>query len=256
MTPSMPPRRRPKLSLWARFRSWIRYAHSPLELRSSYIRLTDQHKHPLLALLRLFIPSPSWYFPIPGPYPLRALIEDKKNETGIIRSHFGDIHNLRDIPIWRMRDTPLRSVYRLYELHLADRYALIGWEMEYFFSRPDWKVADISDPKDADPLRYAIVASIVEEIQEAVNWRLSLGLRRNGEHVYRERNDDPWPPFTPEGLPGWTKMVPPIDKDLLRASVPPESLDAEDNLVLEKNGTAPNFARRNIITNTGWLYTI
>ena len=155
-----------------------------------------------------------------------------------------------------MRDTPLRSIYRLYELHLADHYDLMGWETEYFFYQRNWKLQDIPDPKDPDPLRYAIVASIVEELHEAVNWRLSLGLRRNEIHVYREKDGDPWPPFTPEELPGWTKNVAPIDKDLLRLSVPPESLDAEGNLVLEANGKSPNFARRNIITNTGWFYTI
>ncbi|GFG10515.1 hypothetical protein IFM61392_06436 [Aspergillus lentulus] len=86
--------------------------------------------------------------------------------------------------------------------------------------------------------------------------RFALGLRRNREHVYREEDGDPWPPFTPEELPGWTKKVAPADKDLLRLSVPPESLDAEGNLVLEANGKSPNFARRNIITNSGWFYTI
>jgi hypothetical protein len=57
-------------------------------------------------------------------------------------------------------------------------------------------------------------------------------------------------------LPGWTKDVAPIDKDLLKQSVPQEKLDAEGNLLLEENGKSPIFARRNIITNTGWFYTI
>ncbi|KAJ5928467.1 hypothetical protein N7466_007423 [Penicillium verhagenii] len=119
-----------------------------------------------------------------------------------------------------------------------------------------WDIKDIPDPKDPDPLRYAMIASIVEELHEAMNWRLSLGLRRNKEHVYRETNDASWPPFSPQELPKWTAKVPPMDKDLLRQSVPPESLDAEGNLVLEKGGKGPNFLKRNIITNTGWLYTI
>lgn len=254
MAPARRPR--PKISLVARFRTWLRYWESPLRLRSSYIRLSDQHKYPLLALLRMFIPFPTWFFPIPGPNSLRALIEDKKNGTGIINSQFEYIHNLRAIPIWRMRDTPLRSIYRLYELYLADHYALMGWETEYFFFRPDWKLKDIPDPKDPDPLRYAVIASIVEELHEAVNWRLSLGLRRDRTHVYREDDHDPWPPFTSEELPSWTSCVPPINRDLLKVSVPAESLDAEGNLVLEENGKSQNFARRNIITNTGWLYTI
>lgn len=146
---SMAPRRpRPKISLWARFRYWLRHLESPLRLRASYIRLSHQNKYPLLALLRMFIPYPTCSFPIPGPYSPRELIEDTKNKTGIIDSHFGEIHNLRAIPVWRMRDTPLRSVYRLYELHLADHYALMGWETEYFFFRPDWMLKDIPDPKD------------------------------------------------------------------------------------------------------------
>ncbi|KAJ5106150.1 hypothetical protein N7456_002825 [Penicillium angulare] len=252
----MPPRRRPRISLWARFRSWLRYAHSPLRLRGSLIRLGHMHKHPLLKLLTMFIPYPSWSYPIPELMPLRTLIEDTKNNTGIITSRFGEIHNLRAIPLWCMRDTPLRSIYRLYDLHLADHYPLMGWETEYFFNQPGWKLQDIPDPKDPDPLRYAIVASIVEELHDAVNWRLSLGLRRNEEHIYREEDGDPWPPFTPEELPSWTRKVAPIDKDLLRLSVPPESLDTDGNLVLETGGKALNFARRNIITNTGWLYTI
>lgn len=250
-----PRRPRPKISLWARFRTWLRYWHSPLKIRGSLTRLSN-HKHPLLTLLRMFVPFPSWFFPVPGPFTPRALIEDTKKETGIIVSQFGEIHNLRAIPIWRMRDTPLRSVYRLYELHLADHYELMGWETEYFFYRPDWRLRDIPDPKDPDPLRYAILASIVEELHEAVNWRLSLGLRRNHEHIYREDANDTLPPFTPEELPGWTTRVAPIDRDLLKLSVPPEALDTEGNLVLEKNGKGRNFARRNIITNTGWFYTI
>ncbi|KAL4783850.1 hypothetical protein BJX76DRAFT_243341 [Aspergillus varians] len=248
-------RPRPKISLWARFRSWLRYWHSPLKLRRSLSRLSD-HKYPLLTLLRMFVPYPSWFFPVPGPYPPCALIEDTQKQTGIIESHFGQIHNLRAIPIWRMRDTPLRSIYRLYELHLADHYELMGWETEYFFYRPDWKLRDIPDPRDPNPLRYAILASIVEELHEAVNWRLSLGMRRDHQHLHRDDDSDRLPVFASEELPEWTKGVAPIDRDLLRLSVPPEVLDTEGNLVLEKNGKGHNFARRNIITNTGWFYTI
>lgn len=56
-----------------------------------------------------------------------------------------------------MRDTPVRSIYRLYELHLSDNYELIGWETEYSFYRRDWKLRDVLDPEDPDPLRYAVV---------------------------------------------------------------------------------------------------
>ncbi|KAL3440452.1 hypothetical protein BJX65DRAFT_300483 [Aspergillus insuetus] len=192
-----------------RFLAWLRAWHSPLRLRSSLARLRHDHKYPFLALLRLFVPYPSYL--------------DKKYGTGITRSHFGDIHNLRAIPIWRLRDTALRSIYH---------------------------------PADSDPLRYSILASIVEELHETVNWRLSLGLRRNHAHVYHEKNSDPLPTFIPEELPPWTRNIGPLHKGLLSVSVPPEVLDAEGNLVLEAGGKSLNFARRNILTNTGWFYTI
>lgn len=244
-------RPRPKIPLWVRFRAWLRRLESPLQIRRSLWRLKEHHTHPLFALLRMSIPYPSWFFPIPGPFSPRALIDDKKNKTGLIRTQFGDLHNLRDIPLWRMRDTPLRSIHRLYELHLADRYKLMGYETEYFFYRPGWKLQDIPDPNDSDLVRYAVVACILEELHKAVNWRLSLGMRRNGDHVYREFDEDPLPPFVPEELPDWTKHVPLIDKELLRQSVPSDKLDAEGNLVLEEEGKSPIFAQRNVITNTG-----
>ncbi|OJK02583.1 hypothetical protein ASPACDRAFT_39890 [Aspergillus aculeatus ATCC 16872] len=235
-----PPRRpRPNISLWRRFRWWLRHLESPLELRASFRRLKQHNKHPLLTLLRMFIPYPSWYFNVPGPFSLGALIEDDQNGTGIIQHLFEDLHNLRAIPIWRMRDTPLRSIYRLYALFLADKYTLMGYETEYFFYRSGWKLQHIPDPKDADPLRYAVIACIVEELHQAINWRLSLGLRRSGEHVYRETDEHSWPPYVAEELPEWTRKVAPIDKDLLRRSVPPEKLDTDGNLVLEENGLSP-----------------
>lgn len=43
--------------------------------------------------------------------------------------------------------------------------------------------------------------------------------------MYYEKDGGPWPPFTLEELPGWTKKVAPVDKDRLRLSVPLKSLD-------------------------------
>ncbi|KAJ5730755.1 uncharacterized protein N7483_005263 [Penicillium malachiteum] len=245
-----PRRPRPKISLWARFR------HSPLKLRRSCSQLSSPDTNGFFALIRLLIPYPSWHFAIAGPYSPRELIDDEKRETGIISSQFGDLRNLQAIPLWRMRDTPLRSIYRIYDLHLADQYGFMGYETEYFFFHSDWRLRDIPDPKDPDPVRYAVVACIVEELQESLNWKLSLGLRRHGEQIIRERNEDPYPEFVPEELPAWTKNVPAIDKELLKQSVPSHMLSTEGQLVLEAKGLSLIFAQRNIVTNTGWFYTI
>jgi hypothetical protein len=133
----------------------------------------------------------------------------------------------------------------------------LGPETEYFWyqSRNRWALHLIADPEDPDPVRYAILACLVEELVCAFNWRLSLGMRRNGEHLYRERDGDQYPQFVPERLPNWTKDVLPVDQQMV-ADLPPTMLDPQGKLVLEKGGSSEIFAKRNIITNVGWLYTI
>lgn len=232
---------------------FIRYAHSPLRLRRSITRLRHYNQYPHLVLLRLFIPYPAWYFSVHD----RAPPKDIVGNASLFESREGDIINLRAIPIWRARDTPLRSLYRLYEAIMSGEYVAMGPETEYFWfqSRKQWALHLIPDPQDPDPVRYAVLACLVEELVCAFNWRLSLGMRRNRAHVYRERDADPYPPFTPERLPEWTKNVPAI-KEWMVADLPPTMLDSQKRLVLEKGGLNKVFAGRNIITNVGWLYTI
>lgn len=114
---------------------------------------------------------------------------------------------------------------------------------------------DIEDPNDhSDPIRYAILACLVEELVKAFNWRLSLGMRRNRQHVIRETDDDPYPPYVPITGPEWTRSVSSITPDLL-VGLPGAYVNG-GKLVLEASGVNKVFAKRNIITNVGWLYTI
>ncbi|KAI9733950.1 MAG: hypothetical protein M1834_002606 [Cirrosporium novae-zelandiae] len=199
-------------------------------------------------------PKITWWMRIlPDPVALQNIFEN----PSLLRSRLGDIVNLRTIPIWRARDTPLRSLYRLYEIMASGHYVLMGAETEYFWyqSRKQWELHSIEDPKDPDPVRYAILACLVEELTVAFNWRLSLGMRRNGKHFYRENDEDPYPPFVSEQVPSWTKYVPPIDPKFL-LGFPPALVDTKGRLVLEEGGLNKIFANRNIITNVGWLYTI
>jgi|SRR5438034_3574815 hypothetical protein len=136
-------------------------------------------------------------------------------------------------------------------------YPLIGAETEYFWyqDRRNWVLQTIEDPRDPDPVRYAILACLVEELVKAFNWRLSLGMRRNRQHLHRAADDDPYPSFTPEILPPWTKDVPPIDP-AQTVDLPSTMVDPQGKLILEDGGTSQVFAKRNIITDIGWLYTI
>jgi len=113
----------------------------------------------------------------------------------------------------------------------------------------------IEDPRDSDPVRYAILACLVEELVKAFNWRLGIGMRRNRQHIHRITDEDPYPPFTPELLPPWTKDVPPIDPQLT-VDLPSTMVDPQGKLILEHGGSSQVFAKRNIVTDIGWLYTI
>ena len=65
---------------------------------------------------------------------------------------------------------------------------------------PKWCLSNIPDPCNTDPLRYAMLASIVEGLVAAFNWRLSNGQRKDGKHV-RRLIENPFPSFDPEDVP-------------------------------------------------------
>ncbi|KAE8418688.1 hypothetical protein BDV36DRAFT_294914 [Aspergillus pseudocaelatus] len=61
------------------------------------------------------------------------------------------------------------------------------------------------DPSGSDPIRYAILVSIAEELVEAFNWRLGLEIWRDvTKNSYCEKLDEELPPFEPEVAPCWT----------------------------------------------------
>lgn len=236
-----------------RFRAWlwrIRKLTTPLRLRGSISRLRRYHKRPILALIRLFIPYPTWKFPVSDPLSPVAIL----GNADLHGARTKDIINLQSIPVWAARDTPLRSLYRMYEAMASGVYTALGFETEYFWHQSGWMLESVPDPHDNDPIRYAIIACLIEELVVAFNWRMSLGLRRNRKNIVRETSEDPYPPYEPVMAPVWTKLVPAISAtDLKRLS--PEYVD-KAKLVLENEGSNKIFARRNIITNVGWLYTI
>ncbi|ODM14409.1 hypothetical protein SI65_10144 [Aspergillus cristatus] len=135
------------------------------------------------------------------------------NNIPLLKSRMAsaDLTNMRNVPIWRARDTPLRSLYRIYEAMIAREYYAIGPEVEYFWyqNRWSWALQRLPDPCDEDPVRYALLSCIAEELARAFNWRLGLGMRRDrNKHVYRKTIDEELPPFTSETAPFWTRTVP------------------------------------------------
>lgn len=142
----------------------------------------------------------------------------------------------------------------MYEAMASGIYERLGQETEYFWYQRRWSLLSIRDPLDPDPVRYAMLACILEELVVAFNWRLSLGMRRDRNHIFRESGSDPWPPYTPMEGPLWTSSVPTIPANVLQG-LPLDYVDG-DKLVLETGGLSEVFDNRNIVTNVGWFYTI
>jgi hypothetical protein len=239
-----------------RFRSRIRRLETPLRLRGSIVRLRHDHQHPYFELLKLFLthlqtPSWNWSYDYPLPKPL-APKDIAKNEA-LFLCHHPNIFHLRYIPIWTIRDTPLRSIYRLYEIFMTQEFVLLRLECEYMWHHQGrkWFLCSIPDPCDPDPVRYAMLASIVEELVRAFNWRLQHGQRRNRKNV-RRTMENPWPKYDPEVVPSWTALVPPIQEKDLREL--PSDMVRNGQLYLG-DGACENFIRRNFDAPTRYLYT-
>ncbi|KIM47316.1 hypothetical protein M413DRAFT_7834 [Hebeloma cylindrosporum] len=108
----------------------------------------------------------------------------------------------------------LRSLYRLHDVLCANKSYYVMVEGQYFFRRTGWRLKEIPDPKDPNPLRYAILASLVESMVESYNYKISKGARREKRILTAEENkalwEDPNKPF--EAAPSWTSHVPPLEE--------------------------------------------
>ncbi|KAG6261736.1 hypothetical protein E4U49_003674 [Claviceps purpurea] len=204
---------------------------SPLKLRATYSRLrkcTGRRK----VLFQLLITIP-WHFPIPA---LSSPSDYHSRENSSLQPNILLLHN---IPLYRIRDTPLRSLYRLYEDICSGNLIMMGYESDYFFYHTEnsWQLSQIPDPRDRDPIRYAILASLVEALVSAFNWKLQQGLRRDGTHVGDNKTANL------QTRPNWTADVQPLPEKLRLRKSQADSAD-------------PEFLRRNIDAPTGYLYCV
>jgi hypothetical protein len=159
---------------------------------------------------------------------------------------------LRQFRLFRIRDTPLRSLYRLYEAICAQKPFPLSRETDYFFfQQPGWKLESIPDPKDPDPVRYAILASLVEEMVTLFNLRNGLGIRRGerpGKMAGRYNAKDRAALQAEaarfhESPPPWVAHVPPVDGEI--------------NLMRRPNiRSSLFFKKRNIICGSSYVESI
>ncbi|KAI9657393.1 MAG: hypothetical protein M1821_003075 [Bathelium mastoideum] len=77
-------------------------------------------------------------------------------------------------------NTPLAALYRMYEYFVLDQVIELRNEIEDFFDEgPTWPVANISDPRDPDPARYAILAVMTIFLVDAFNRNIGKGIPRD-----------------------------------------------------------------------------
>lgn len=151
-------------------------------------------------------------------------------------------------PRWKdKKDTPLRSLYRLYEYLVVDDVIWYRNELEYFWDQHWWAVCDIPDPKDENLSRYAFLACIPRLLIQSFNRKIKMGQTRDMPAIispeeaeyYRTR---PESTKVYEKMPDWANHVPPLLETLV--------LPADDGTVLrglEDDRAAAAFKSMNIL---------
>jgi hypothetical protein len=215
---------------------------TPLQIRMT-VRRARSCPGPFKILLKLVWPIP-WHFKLVTP---QMTLDELRGNQDVVRERQGRVDQLQEIPLFKKRDTPTRSLYRMYENLSANLFPRLGLEVEYFYfhTEPRWALEAIPDPKDEDPVRYAILASLVEALAGAFNWRLSLGLLRDGSKVFKSEEIVP---YVPVKIPEWAKKVAAVGEGLVLLE---EGMTQHSEL----NFSEP-FQRRNITTSMGYLYTL
>ena len=155
-----------------------------------------------------------WPFPwrqrVPRPLAVDELRE-RRDFVGWRKTYEVDYTPLRKVSLFHARDTLLRSIYRLYEAICSNCPNEVMEEADYIFhQQPTWKLKDIPNPRDQDPVRQAVLASIVETLVQAFNFKIGIGLRRgitNTKSYLIERfAREPDPPY--EKVPEWPYGLP------------------------------------------------
>ncbi|KAK7042425.1 hypothetical protein R3P38DRAFT_2890416 [Favolaschia claudopus] len=222
---------------------WLYFKPRSLFLEHTYfLRLLLRSPHRLRIAWLLLRPTWRWRVPVDAPLAVHTL----QQNPGIVQQRRAELEmtKLRYTWIFGARDTPLRALYRLYECTVDYDANETMLDSQYWFhQQAHWRLADVPDPEDPDPTRYAILASLVEDLVDSFNYKIKLGLRRGitfeNPWLIKDFKDDADPPS--ESPPLWTSRVGPLTEHLELSP---------------KCKATPAFARRNIKANTNQLRNI
>ncbi|KAK7042433.1 hypothetical protein R3P38DRAFT_2890448 [Favolaschia claudopus] len=222
---------------------WLYFKPRSLFLEHTYfLRLLLRSPHRLRIAWLLLRPTWKWSLPIDAPLSVHTL----QQNPGIVQQRRAELEMTRLRYTWTFcaRDTPLRALYRLYECTVDyDANEMMLDSQYWFHQQAHWRLVEVPDPEDPDPTRYAVIASLVEDLVDSFNYKIKLGLRRGitfeRPWLIKDFKDDPHPPF--ECAPLWTSRVGPLTAHLALS---------------RKCKPTPAFVRRNIKANMNQLRNI
>ena len=116
-------------------------------------------------------------------------------------------------------DTPLFTLYRIYEFLLVDHVVGYRNQIEYFWRQRSWAIKEIPDPNDSDVERYVFLACVAEILVTAFNYNIEHGIARDApaimtlEEAEAIRNR-PEEKKMYESAPSWTQTVPKLPEFL------------------------------------------
>lgn len=180
--------------------------------------------------------------PLPSP---RAVLAD----GSLLAKRWDGLAVLRQLPQFVRADNATASLYRMSEFLSADEPHALVQETQYFWDGPHalWQLEHVPDPRDSDGERYALLASLVESLVLAFNYRMSLGARRGGGvgGEWQKGADADDGREQQETCPAWTATVPPLEVPLV--------LRTEEDFTPT---ACDPFAKRNIKANSRSLFAV
>jgi hypothetical protein len=139
-------------------------------------------------------------------------------------------------------DTPLATVYRIYVAILGGYPLSLRNEIEHFWNKPRWRVADIPEPNIREKQQRAVLAAITYLLVKAFNRLINQGKPRNAPAIMSDKAMKKLEskPKVLERVPRWAESVEPLKEPLLipdsGGAVPNNIEDADvDREMLKKN---------------------
>jgi hypothetical protein len=157
----------------------------------------------LTSLLALIMPSA----------PAQPTVESLVKNRAVVKKRFPLTQPITYRGSPTAPDTPTASLLRLFEFFVVEWTTQIRNELEYFNRQHTWAVADIPDPADPDPVRYAILAVLTKLMCTAFNGRIEMGLPRDTPAIIMDWDELAARPKVLEHPPSWALAVGRVRKE-------------------------------------------